>query len=179
LNDPLIAETTNSIRKIYKKKPNLRSQIDIHLITGPSISFNETLLPTPTNFHINVARFFARTEFVFFLDFDTWPTSETHSNIKRYTDLLIKNDILILPTFVFIEDGNDTITKYNLPKTKKDVVDLVNKRNLGLQDYGWEINSGPTCLDNWLKSDKLFHVEDYELHYRPNFVARKGGRIPW
>ncbi|GES75852.1 glycosyltransferase family 49 protein [Rhizophagus clarus] len=179
LTDPLIVETINSIKKIYKKKPYLRKQVDIHLITGPSTSFNETLLPTPTNFHINVARFFARTEFIFFLDFDTWPTPETHSNIKRYADILIKNNVLILPTFVFVENVENRTTQYKFPKTKDDVIHLVNRHKLGLQDYGWEINSGPTCLDSWLKADKLFHVEEYELHYRPNFVARKGGQIPW
>ncbi|CAG8546136.1 7373_t:CDS:2 [Funneliformis mosseae] len=175
LTDPLIVETINSLKKIYKSKPSLKNQIDIHLITGPSSSLNETLLPTPTNFHMNLARFFARTEFVFFLDFDTWPTTETHSNIKRYTDLLTKNNVLILPTFIFV--GNTT--KYQLPQKKDDVVNLVNQHKLGLQDYGWEINSGPTCLESWLKANELFHVEEYELHYRPNFVVSKGGQTPW
>ncbi len=181
LTDPLIDETINSLKKVYKKKPNLKNRIDIHLITGPSGSLNETLLPTPTNFHMNVARFFARTEFIFFLDFDTWPTPETHSNIKRYTDILIKNNVLILPTFVFIENENseNSTTKRKFPETKDDVVDLLNQRRLGLQDYGWEINSGPTCLDNWLKAIKLFRVQEYELHYRPNFIVRKSRQIPW
>jgi hypothetical protein len=128
---------------------------------------------------MNVARFFARTKFVFFLDFDTWPTPETHSNIKRYADLLIKNNVLILPTFVWIENSTTSYTNYSFPRTKEEVVGLVNKHKLGLQDSGWEINSGPTCLDSWLKAVELFHVEEYELHYRPNFIARKSGQIPW
>ena len=89
------------------------------------------------------------------------------------------NNVLILPTFVFIENSTTNYSNYSFPRTKKEVVDLVNKHKLGLQDYGWEINSGPTCLDSWLKAVKLFRVEEYELHYRPNFVARKGGQIPW
>ncbi|CAG8675149.1 8322_t:CDS:2, partial [Dentiscutata erythropus] len=166
--------TLNSIKNLYEKNLNVATYVDIHLIMGPYSTKNTTLQPVQTNIHMNTARLFARTEFIFFLDFDTWPTSGLRSRILNHSDLLLNNDVLILPTFTFANDAKD----FSFPRGKQDVKRLVQSQLLGLKDKGWELNNGPTCLNQWMNSDEPYKVENYELHYTPNFVIRKSGKIP-
>ncbi|CAG8675387.1 7547_t:CDS:2, partial [Cetraspora pellucida] len=174
-NDNIIRNVLNSIENIYKNNSNVAMYVDIHLIMGPYSTVNETLWPSQINIHMNTVRFFARTEFVFFLDLDTWPMSGLRSRILNHVDLLLNNDVLILPSFIFSNDAKD----FEFPQEKRDVKRLVRSRLLGLKDKGWELNNGPTCLSKWMNNDELYKVEDYDLHYIPNFVIRKSGKIPW
>ncbi|RIB18651.1 Glycosyltransferase Family 49 protein [Gigaspora rosea] len=176
-DDEYIKDILDTIKHLYEKNQNISMYVDIHLIMGPYSTTNTTLQPVQTNIHMNTARFFARTEFIFFLDSDTWPIPGLRSRILKHNDLLLNNDALILPTFIFA--NNDAKNNYEFPKKKLHVKKLVQSRLLGLKNKGWELNNGPTCLKKWMKSNELYKVENYESHYTPNFVIRKTGRIPW
>ncbi|CAG8438386.1 4791_t:CDS:2 [Ambispora gerdemannii] len=172
--DPAVRKTLLNLKNIFTKNSILRRNVDVHLVAGLISSKNPEILPRPTNFHLNVARFFARSDFVMFLDHDTWPSSNTRSIIRNNKHLLVQNDVIVLPTFIFTENA----TTYEFPDTHTELLDLVNGGLMGLQDDGWELGSGPTSLNSWANGD-LYSIEEYELHYRPNFVSKKGGSIPW
>ncbi|KAG9303123.1 hypothetical protein G9A89_005081 [Geosiphon pyriformis] len=173
--DPIIHKSLSNLRKFFTENPILRQNVDLHIVAGPiSLKQNPNVLPRPTNFHLNVARFFVRSEFVAYIDHDTWPTSSTREIIKNQKNLLLQNDVIILPTFIF----NENSTTFELPTTTEDVKKLIEEGSMGLQDDGWELNRGVTDYESW-KQGKLYMIQEYELHYRPNFVSRKGGSIPW
>ncbi|RHZ76907.1 hypothetical protein Glove_187g99 [Diversispora epigaea] len=179
IEDPGISKIIKSLKLLYEKHSNLRNFVDIHLITGSRIKEKKTKFPIPTNFHLNVARFFARTELIFYLDHDTWPSLDLHTKIKNNLRLLLNNDILIIPTFAFINKNDTSNTQITLPNTKKEVRAMVKEEKMGMQDYGWEFNNGPTCVSSYFKSKEPYMIEEYDLHYKPNFISKKNGRLPW
>ncbi|CAG8551929.1 5015_t:CDS:10 [Acaulospora morrowiae] len=175
--DPLAQETINALRNIYFTHPDIIKYVDIHLVIGPSLSGNNlTTYPTPSNFYINLARSFARSEFIFYLDHDTWPSPDLQRYIKENGRILLNNDILIIPTFMFI--NITTEESVTLPLTKRQVRALVRNQVMVMQDDGWELNHGPTHMSIYFKSDQPYMIKEYELYYRPNFVSRKSGP-PW
>ncbi|RIB15017.1 Glycosyltransferase Family 49 protein [Gigaspora rosea] len=104
---------------------------------------NLYMIPKPTNIHLNIARFFAQTEFVLFLGQDTWPSPMVKDRLKQHMKLLIANDILILPAFSFTELAND----YNFPQTIDELIKLVQLNIMGMNDKGWPLNKGPTNFE--------------------------------
>ena len=88
--------------------------------------------------------------------------------------MLLNNDVISVPTFAYKSGA----TNMKIPRTREDIISMVRSGDLGLQDDGWELNRGPTCYASWQKG-KVYKVDDYEVHYRPNFVSKKDGKIPW
>ncbi|CAG8474786.1 14063_t:CDS:2 [Acaulospora colombiana] len=172
--DPEILDVLSTFSELSQQNPSLRRHVDIHLVTGPVSPANMTAIPEPTNFHLNVARLFARTEYVLFLDRDTWPSLQTRSHIEKHTKLLLKDDVLILPTLAYTENA----TNHDFPRSTKELMELVRDNVIGIKDHGWSLNEGPTDYKNWLKMEK-YAISRYNLHYQPNFVIRKAGNIPW
>ncbi|CAG8652094.1 3313_t:CDS:2 [Funneliformis mosseae] len=171
--DPSIVNILATYNDLYKRNAFLKQHVDIHLITGP-VSNNVSILPRPTNFHLNVARLFARSEFVLFLDQDTWPTQRARKILRKHKSLLLQNDILVLPSFTFTElsISND------FPRSFEELTKLVKRNYMGLIDDGWSLNKGPTSYENWLKKS-IYNISEYDIHYQPNFVVKRGSVIPW
>ncbi|CAB4405485.1 unnamed protein product [Rhizophagus irregularis] len=122
-------------------------------------------------------QFFARSEFVLFLDQDTWPTQRARKILRKHKEILLQNDILVLPTFVFTELSTSH-TSNDFPRSIEELTKLAKRKYMGLKDSGWSLNKGPTSYENWLKK-KVYNVSDYEMHYQPNFVVRRGRELPW
>jgi hypothetical protein len=173
-DNPTVHKVLEDLDTYLKKHPIIAKHADIHVIANYISLEKPETFARPTNFHHNVARFFARTEFIFYLSHDTWPTIETREEIRKHKKLLLANDVISVPTFTF-QDG---ATGLKMPKNRNAVIEMVKAGELGLQDDGWELNRGPTCYSFWQKGE-LYKIDDFELHYRPNFVSRKGGNIPW
>ncbi|CAH1768221.1 6429_t:CDS:2, partial [Entrophospora sp. SA101] len=134
---------------------------------------------------------------------DTWPySSELYTKIKDYyIKYLEKNNIIILPTFVFINNSSSIMSSldktseasmennsYNsvdhilqFPNNRDELIHLVKDDKMALLDRGWELNNGPTCLDKFMKrEDNLpYQLETYDFYYKPNFIVKKNGKIPW
>ncbi|EXX65321.1 glycosyltransferase family 49 protein [Rhizophagus irregularis DAOM 181602=DAOM 197198] len=175
--DPRIVNILATYNDLYKRNAILKQNVDIHLLAGPVSINNVTILPRPTNFHFNIARFFARSEFVLFLDQDTWPTQRARKILRKHKEILLQNDILVLPTFVFTELSTSH-TSNDFPRSIEELTKLAKRKYMGLKDSGWSLNKGPTSYENWLKK-KVYNVSDYEMHYQPNFVVRRGRELPW
>jgi hypothetical protein len=166
--DPSIVNTLATYNDLYKRNAALKKHVDIHLLTGPVSVNNVSVLPRPTNFHFNIARFFARSEFVLFLDQDTWPTQRARKMLRKHKNLLLQNDILVMPTFVFTELS----TTHDFPRSFEELAKLVKRK------YMESKNGLSTSYENWLRK-KVYKISDYEIHYQPNFVVKRGRDIPW
>jgi len=172
--DPSIVNTLATYNDLYKRNAILKKHVDIHLLAGPISANNVSVLPRPTNLHFNIARFFARSEFVLFLDQDTWPTQRARKILRKHKNILLQNDILVMPTFVFTKIS----TTNDFPRSFEELTKLVKRKYMEFKDNGLSLNESPTSYENWLKK-KVYKVSDYEIHYQPNFVVRRGRDIPW
>ncbi|CAG8491599.1 9635_t:CDS:2 [Paraglomus occultum] len=173
-NDPIVQHAFDNLNYYLNQHPIIAKYADIHVVASILSYEQPEMLARPTNFHLNVARFFARTDFIFYLDHDTWPTVRTREEIRRHRKLLLNDDVISVPTFAY----KPAATNLRMPRTREDVISLVRSGDLGLQDDGWELNRGPTCYASWQKG-KVYKIEDFEVHYRPNFVSKRNGTIPW
>ncbi|CAH1765074.1 14201_t:CDS:2 [Entrophospora sp. SA101] len=173
--DPEIAAALKNVRDICNKNKNIKKFVDIHLMTGPVTVKKQSLQSKPNNFHLNYARFFSRSDYVFFLEKDVWPMKNTREIIKSYNNLLSNNEVLIIPTFKFTENSTD----HHFPTTKKDLVKHVSKHLMGLKDNGWSLNEGPTNYKSWVKGELYNITKNYDIYYQPNFVINKKTTIPW
>ena len=201
------------LKNLFNKNPEITSKIDVHLILGPNtplsnrnhINNSNNIITkkyaVPSNFHLNVARFFSRTEFIFLLDHDTWPYSPgMYGKIKNhYTKHLVKNNIIILPTFVFtnnsssitssVDQSSQTSTKNDnhsnsvdqIPNNRNELIRLIKDGKMALLDKGWELNNGPTSLSKFMKRENnlLYKLETYDFYYKPNFIVKKDENVPW
>ncbi|CAG8552107.1 3842_t:CDS:2 [Acaulospora morrowiae] len=167
-------DTHSSFNELYKRNPFLKRHVDIHLVAGLFSPLDSTIISRPTNFHMNVARLFARTDFVLFLDQDTWPSPMTRSYIRRNKELLLREDVMILPTFAHTENASN----HDFPQTSEEIKELVQRKAVGMRDHGWPLNDGPTNYEDWSKME-IYSISEYDLNYQPNFVIKRGSNIPW
>ncbi|CAG8466250.1 15888_t:CDS:2 [Dentiscutata erythropus] len=170
-DDPEIINVLHTFANLYKENLNIKRHVDIHVVAGLNIS----KIPKLSNIHLNIARFFARTEFVLFLAQDTWPSPMAKDHLKQHKKLLMENDILVLPAFSFTEFADN----YDFPNTVDELIHLVQLNIMGIYDKGWPLNKGPTDYEKWIDM-VLYNVSfGYDSIYQPNFVVKRGREIPW
>lgn len=118
-DSPERVEVLRRIRSLRTKDPLVRQLVDVHFLSNPPTSIlsanrsRERLLlnPTATNFHLNLARFFARTEMVWLVgDARIMPSIGLRkklsvSSIRKL--LLTDGDALVIPTFGSLRRSED------------------------------------------------------------------------
>lgn len=106
------------LHNLYTTSPGLSTWVDVHLILD---GFDRQF-----NMWRNVARFFARTEFVMMLDVDFAVCTDFRNRVLRSSAIMDKlrhgDAALVIPAFEFVdqEDGRDADT---FPGTKEVGVD--------------------------------------------------------
>ncbi|CAG8572628.1 17756_t:CDS:2 [Cetraspora pellucida] len=171
-DNPNIINVLRTFTNLYKENLVIKRHVDVHMVVGPK---NLTRILKPTNIHLNIARFFSRSEFVLFLNQETWPSPMAKYHLKQHKKLLMENDILVLPAFSFTEFAN----KYDFPSTVDELIQLVQFNVMGMNDQGWPLNKGPTNYEKWINM-VIYNVSfGYDSNYQPNFVVKRGSDIPW
>ncbi|RUP47785.1 hypothetical protein BC936DRAFT_145335 [Jimgerdemannia flammicorona] len=153
----------------------LKRHADIHLIITPPPPRAVSLAH---NLDRNLARLFARTEFILFTTPDMVPATDIRQTIrthsKTFHSRLRQGDLFVLPTFVYTADPVAD-QRAAIPTAKTTIVDLVAGGQMGLWDSHWKINTGPTCYEQWKDAESVYPVEEYEFHYEPVVVASRDG----
>lgn len=83
--------------------------------------------------------------------------------------------MLVVPTF---EIQQQVVSANDIPRTKKEVLGLVNEGKLGLYDAQFKLNEGPTDLEKWKKAKDVYKVENYTIDYEPLVIQSKTVQ-PW
>jgi hypothetical protein len=113
-NDPASrAELIESLRALYASSPVMSLYVDVHLVVD---NFERQF-----NMWRNVARFFARTDYVMMLDVDFWLCTDFRQRVLSSPQIMSKlregTAAFVVPAFEFNkqEDGLDAST---FPKQK-------------------------------------------------------------
>lgn len=157
---------------------NLKLRADIHLVR--STESNPPTVLLSRNVERNVARLFARTEFVCEMPSNLVPATDLRrtfdANRKIFETLLREGDMLVVPIFGFNHQSEREA--FTIPYHKARLLESIDKQEMGLVDPHWEINQGPTDLDRWRESTSLYAVEHYHYDYEPIVITSKTVQ-PW
>ncbi|KAI8370358.1 velvet factor-domain-containing protein [Radiomyces spectabilis] len=174
-SDENTASELQSIQHLYQQEPPLFNHVDIHL----AFTAGQLSIQFPRNAERNLARLFARTDFVMDIPSHIVPASELRktlaANKDKFDSLLRHGDLLIIPTFGFPEYDKE---KYSVPNHKEQLVDLVDNQTMMMVDKHFKDNSGPTDWPTWRNAVSPYRVTEYELHYEPIVIESKTVQ-PW
>ncbi|KAL0080174.1 hypothetical protein J3Q64DRAFT_1753038 [Phycomyces blakesleeanus] len=187
------------IKDEYEAEAVLKKHVDIHLVLRPT----QENQPSLGGFQEarNIARLFSRSEFVVHVPIKTQWISDLAKSVQTYASLLRDGDLLVVPTFAHpavanIDDINGLSAAnsaaaaaaaaiqahapqgFDWPFDKETLLDQVEEGRIGLLDYHWGLNEGPTSYEEWQAADTPYLVTDYSYHYGPVYISTRKGH-PW
>ncbi|KAI8063588.1 hypothetical protein BC940DRAFT_327304 [Gongronella butleri] len=164
------------VKELYEANADLVQRADIHL--SPTVQAGVSVL-LPRNAERNLARMFARSDFVLDLPSHVLPVTDLQrtlaTNKEMFTTLLRNGDVLVVPTFGFPEQDG---TQFRVPPSKTRLLEMVDTDAIHMVDKHWKPNTGPTDMDAWKTATTLYRVERYDFHYEPIVIQSKTVQ-PW
>lgn len=162
------------VRHMHESNPSMRAHVDIHLIITPPRESDK--LSLSLNQDRNLARLFARSEFVIHVDPNIMHISDITFTLaakrEHYHDLLLSGDVLVIPSFVHM-----SMAEEGIPQDKHTVVAMLDAIELAMFDANHNINSGPTNLEQW-KDSKTLYAAKYDDNYAPIAIMSRS-QTPW
>ncbi|KAI8362627.1 glycosyl-transferase for dystroglycan-domain-containing protein [Blakeslea trispora] len=163
----------NDLHEMFNSNPDVGKYVDIHLVVD---KFDRQF-----NMWRNVAKFFARTDFIMMLDVDFHLCTDFRQSLKKNPELM---DVLrqgkgaiVVPAFEYIaeEDGEDWRL---FPKDKEALINVVLAEKIDMFHLGWTRGHASTDYKKWYQSSAPYKVTDYNYSYEPYVIFKKEG-TPW
>ncbi|KAH7334647.1 glycosyl-transferase for dystroglycan-domain-containing protein [Rhizoctonia solani] len=173
------ASLLSSLHDIYTSSPLFARWVDVHLITD---AYDRQF-----NMWRNVARLYARTQWVIMLDVDFAVCTDLRG---RFRDALSAgNDVaklarsgkaaFVVPAFEYVvqEDGKDWKT---FPRNKQTLVELVKSGKVVMFHQSWVPGHGSTNYEQYYAAQPgdVYRVTTYQKSYEPYVIMRRNGP-PW
>lgn len=166
--------TLDILQQAMDKNPAMRQYVDVHVVRD---EFDREL-----NLWRNVAKLFARTEYVMQLDIDFYPCTNIRrsvlNNPKAMALLRTGEAALVIPAFEYAkqEEGLDYRT---FSKNKPDLVKQYSGNKIEMFHSFWLPGHAPTDYDRWITEDKeIYKVTTYQHSYEPYVIFKNQGS-PW
>ncbi|KAG2222373.1 hypothetical protein INT45_006895 [Circinella minor] len=167
-------EVIKELRDLYAGNPDMQQFVDLHLIID---TYDRQF-----NLWRNIAKLFARTDYIMMLDVDFHICTDLRKSIRSNPDIMDRlrdgRTALVVPAFEFEKqaDGNDWKT---FPANKKDLVQLVDDGKIGMFHNNWFKGHGSTNYTRWYETDDdIYKVTKYDFSYEPYIIYKKDGS-PW
>ncbi|KAF8897102.1 glycosyltransferase family 49 protein [Gymnopilus junonius] len=169
-----VQEVLLSLHEMYTSSETMKTFVDVHLvIDGFDRQFNTWR---------NLARLFARTNFVMMLDIDFYPCTDFRSVIKRLSGklsdkLFAGRAALVVPAFEYwdFHEGTDYA---NFPPAKSSLLALVKEDRIGMFHAGPGHNSTDYKRFYSAAPGEVYKVARYQPSYEPYVIFKKDGP-PW
>lgn len=179
-SDPRPPDIENILRDLdtkYRSNAAMKTHVDIHLYFSPPAT--SPSLALAHNVDRNLARLFARTEFICDVPAGIIPATPIRNtlrtNQRSFLPRLRDGDVFVVPLFTFIEHAAKHVA---VPRTKNSLLSLVSRGLIGLDDKHWELGSGPTDFERWKNMESVYSVKEYEVHYEPVVIQSRNAQ-PW
>ncbi|CAG8755905.1 10248_t:CDS:2, partial [Dentiscutata erythropus] len=161
-------ELLNSLNNLYNSNPYMKKYVDVHLVVD---RFERQF-----NMWRNVAKFFARTNYVMMLDVDFHPCTNFRQKILRSPRIMkmlrAGNTALVIPAFEYA-DLNEGLNHSTFPTTKKDALKLIDSNRLVMFHASWKPGHGSSNYDAWHHTNVLYKVTHYQYQYEPYVIFPK------
>ncbi|GAA5899617.1 uncharacterized protein JCM6883_005275 [Sporobolomyces salmoneus] len=169
------SELLRSLDKMYTSSPMMKKYVDIHLVYD---SFDRQF-----NMWRNVAKFFARTDYVMMLDVDFWLCTDFRQRILESPEIMSKLSsglsAFVVPAFEFHKQS-DGVDPFSFPSTKPELLKLVEEDKIGMFHKSWAPGHGSTNYTRYYeaKPGELYKASGYTHSYEPYVIFKKEG-TPW
>ncbi|ORZ13946.1 glycosyl-transferase for dystroglycan-domain-containing protein [Absidia repens] len=167
-------EVLKELYLLFDSNPDMRKYVDIHLIVD--------VYDRQFNYWRNVAKLYARTDYIMMLDVDFYLCTDFRHRIINDKHILSMLDAgrtaLVVPAFEHVvqDDGLDATT---FPTHKAALVNQVlDQGKLDMFHKSWLNGHGATNYSKWYSSSELYKVTDYNFSYEPYVIFKKEGS-PW
>ncbi|KAG5715027.1 Glycosyltransferase-like protein LARGE2 [Termitomyces sp. T112] len=177
-----VGNTTNDIRTVlrslkslYATSRNMAAYVDVHLVID---SFDRQF-----NTWRNIARLFARTDYVMMLDVDFYLCTDFRTAIRETPHIMDKlrrgNVALVVPAFEYTKysDGLDPSV---FPRDKRALLSLVKSKHLGMFHASWTPGHNSTDYKRFYAAPpgNIYKVTQYTSAYEPYVIVKREGP-PW
>jgi glycosyltransferase-like protein LARGE len=131
----------------------------------------------------NIARFFARTDFVMMLDIDFSPCTDFRTAIRSSEAAMEKlrtgTAAFVIPAFEYPKH-TDGIDESRFPRSKSTLVSLVRTGKLGIFHASWGPGHSSTDYSRYYAAPpgEIYKVTSYQSAYEPYVIFKKDGP-PW
>ncbi|KAJ6497724.1 glycosyltransferase family 49 protein [Mycena sanguinolenta] len=170
-----VHELLDSLHMLYLSSSNMASNVDVHLVID---AFDRQF-----NTWRNIARFFARTDFVMMLDIDFSPCTDFRTALRRSKAAMEKlrsgTAAFVVPAFEYPKH-TDGIDESRFPRSKAALVSLVRAGKLGMFHASWGPGHSSTDYERYYETPpgEIYKVTGYQSAYEPYVIFKKDGP-PW
>ncbi|KAK3841754.1 MAG: hypothetical protein J3R72DRAFT_444867 [Linnemannia gamsii] len=195
-DEPGASNPISSLHTMRASNPKIRNQVDIHLITTPQTHRRplSTAVQQQSNLHRNLARFFARTDFILLLDADgSLPATDISKSFRDYPQWMEKlrtGNVFVVPGFNVsttteggapstLEDEETPVVvtpvlKYNqLPREKQTLLSHVHDGKVILSEKTWKRTIRNVDFNTWATQMRLSAIQNYDPFFGPSVVMRR------
>ncbi|KAF8222878.1 glycosyltransferase family 49 protein [Tricholoma matsutake] len=170
-----IQDLLHSLHALYTSSELMATFVDVHLVID---SFDRQF-----NTWRNIARLFARTEFVLMLDIDFAVCTDFRSSIRKSKH--IKRQLrdgysaFVIPAFEYLK-YNEGVDLANFPKDKRALLTLVKSKRIGMFHASWAPGHNNTDYKRYYaaRPGEIYKVASYQSAYEPYIIFKKDGP-PW
>ena len=168
----------DDLHELYSSTPLMSQFVDVHLVLTSS--------PVDRQFNTwrNVARLFARTDFVMMLDVDFVPCTDFRSRLKSIRgpvkELLDSGAAaLVVPAFEY-SDASAGANVSSFPRTKEALIELYNASSITMFHSSWAPGHNSTDYERFLYHSPpgtVYRIgqEAYTHAYEPYVILRREG----
>ncbi|KAI8078874.1 glycosyl-transferase for dystroglycan-domain-containing protein [Halteromyces radiatus] len=176
INDDEEKEATlQDLATVYKTNPDMQKYVDVHLVVD---TFDRQF-----NLWRNVAKLFARTDYVMMLDVDfhlctnLQSLRENPERLEYYMNRANGRVALVVPAFEYVAQA-DGVDYKTFPTTKQALLDEMRQGKIDMFHKGWKKGHGATDYERWYTTNESYVVTDYDFSYEPYIIYPKEG-TPW
>ncbi|KAG5639472.1 hypothetical protein H0H81_001594 [Sphagnurus paluster] len=170
-----IRSILKSLKALYAASRSMSIYVDVHLVID---SFDRQL-----NTWRNIARLFARTDFIMMLDVDFYICTDFRSVIRRSLPTMRRlregNTAFVIPAFEYVKYA-DGVDHSVFPKDKRTLLGLVKSKRIGMFHASWAPGHNSTDYKKYYAAPpgEIYKVTQYQSAYEPYVVMKKEGP-PW
>jgi glycosyltransferase-like protein LARGE len=169
----IIADLT----RIYRSHPGVAQRVDMHLVID---KFDRQF-----NLWRNVARFFARSDFVLQLDVDFVIPSNLWRTFIDHPEMLTNIDehktIYVLPAFEFAQNSASAASlevAEEFPHDKEKLTEFWEAKQIRQFHDFFPVGHQSTDYAKWFEANEPYAIQDYSFKYEP-YVVMKKDETPW
>ncbi|KAI8137742.1 glycosyl-transferase for dystroglycan-domain-containing protein [Fennellomyces sp. T-0311] len=163
-------EALTELYRLVENSPDMQKHVDVHLIIDD--------YDRQFNMWRNVAKLFAKTDYIMMLDVDFHVCTDIRSSLRELLPDLRKKlesgqAAIVVPAFEYLDqqDGEDW---HRFPTHK----DQLAQQPIDMFHRSWTRGHGSTNYTQWYQATEPYKVTEYNYSYEPYVIMKKQG-TPW
>ncbi|KAI9019846.1 glycosyl-transferase for dystroglycan-domain-containing protein [Hyaloraphidium curvatum] len=165
------------LERVYRSHPVVAQRVDMHLVIDK--------YDRQFNLWRNVARFYARSDFILQLDVDFVIPTNMARTFAEHPEYLNNIDehrtIYVLPAFEFAQNSASAASMEKaeeFPRTKERLAEAWHDNRIKQFHDFFPVGHKSTDYPRWFGSDEPYAIQDYSFKYEP-YVVMKKDETPW